>query len=53
MTKVAKLRTDPADLINAAVDALVRHPLTRGMPGGVLSDGYPPIGAIMPNSAAL
>jgi TnpA family transposase len=25
MTKVAKARTDPADLINAAVDALVRH----------------------------
>lgn len=25
MTEVAKARTDPADLINAAVDALVRH----------------------------
>ena len=25
MTKVAKARTDPADLINTAVDALVRH----------------------------
>ena len=25
MTKVAKTQTDPADLINAAVDALVRH----------------------------
>jgi hypothetical protein len=25
MTKIAKARTDPADLINAAVDALVRH----------------------------
>jgi hypothetical protein len=25
MIKVAKVRTDPADLINAAVDALVRH----------------------------
>jgi TnpA family transposase len=25
MTKVAKVRTDPADLINAAVDTLVRH----------------------------
>jgi hypothetical protein len=25
MTKIAKARTDPVDLINAAVDALVRH----------------------------
>jgi hypothetical protein len=25
MTKIAEARTDPADLINAAVDALVRH----------------------------
>jgi hypothetical protein len=25
MTKVAKVRTDPADLINAAVETLVRH----------------------------
>jgi hypothetical protein len=25
MTRIAKARTDPADLINAAVDALVRH----------------------------